>query len=375
MSRVDECECKKSSKRMFSYHNYVFDIPLDKLFELTNMNLIEMTKSFKLKGGKMMNEISSACDLKGKLFLYFKKLLECNRVVCTEGRCEINKTNSRFMIANNPHYLVFSIQKNGYNSILDILNTFILIPKIFDLATMFEHSARQKLFYELIGVIMIKPSKTYTSCFRKDEQWIYHDEEESRLFSSWFEFITHCLKNAESPFMLYFNLQDKYLNFDKDLSNDEIQILERYARNADDLSNICQNKFRINEDYLKFDHLDSIKPSNSKNSTSISTSKNHSNNNSNSRSDFGEYVCPFCLSKNRIENPLCYKCSKNNEGVIEDLLKRKQLNNYINIANFNLNINTEDVRIKAESKEKSSSLKRKTNYKDDSEEEARSKYF
>jgi hypothetical protein len=166
------------------------------------------------------------------------------------------------------------------------------------------------------------------------------------------------------------------LNFDKDLSNDEIHILERYARNADDLPAISQNKFRINEEYLKFDNLESIKPSNSKNSTSISTSKNHSNNNSNSRSDFGEYVCPFCLSKNRIENPLCYKCSKNNEGVIEDLLKRKQLNNYINIANFNLNINTEDVtRHKAESKEKSSSLKRKTNYKDDSEEDSRSRFY
>ena len=72
-----------------------------------------MMKSFKLKGGKINNEISSSCDLKGKLFLYYKKLLECNQVVCSEGRCEINRTTSRFIIANNPHYLVFSLQKNA----------------------------------------------------------------------------------------------------------------------------------------------------------------------------------------------------------------------------------------------------------------------
>jgi hypothetical protein len=310
-----------------------------------------MTKSFKLKSGKLNNEISSLIDLKGKLFLYFKKLLNINKSECPEGvRCEINRTNKKFVMSNVPTYLAFHLQKNHNNmSVLDILNMFILIPKIFDIGTVFDQTSKQKNFYEYMGVILMKPGKSYSACYKNTitNQWTYYDDEEIIYFKSWFEFIYYCLKHSECPIMVYYQLEEKYIDSDTDeLSNDEISVLEAYAGNSDNLNTIMLNKFRPYEDILRLENDNtSNKGHSSKTSTSISTSKNNSNNNSHCRIDLGEYVCAYCFSKNRIESPLCYKCNKNNEHVIEDLLKRKQMNNnnYINIANFNLNINTDDV--------------------------------
>ena len=52
--------------------------------------------------------------------------------------------------------------------------------------------------------------------------------------------------------------------------------------------------------------------------------------------------------KNRIENPLFYKCNKNNELVIDELMKKRGANmtNLVNmnnnVANFNLHPSTSD---------------------------------
>jgi hypothetical protein len=322
---------------------------MDRLFELTNMNLIEMTKSFKLKTGKLNNEISSLVDLKGKLFLYFKKLLNINRSECPEGvRCELNRTNKKFLISNVPNYLAFNLQKNpNVMGVFEILNSFILIPRIFDIGAVFDQTSKQKNFYEFLGVILMKPSKSYSACYKSQttNQWTYYDDETVISFNSWFDFIYHCLKHSEYPIMIYYQLEEKYIDSDTDdLSNEEIQMLESYARNSDNINLIMQNKFRPYEDIIRIDSENISNKGHSSKTTSISTSKNNSNNNSHSRLDLGEYVCAYCFSKNRIESPLCFKCNKNNEHVIEDMLKKRQMsNNYINIANFNLNINTDDV--------------------------------
>lgn len=116
LCRVDGCECQGSSKRLFSYHNYIFDIPLEKIFNLTNnVNLIEMSKSFKIKSintknnngnnnfANELNQISSInnlSDIKGKLFLYYKLLFNQLKIDCPEkgSSCEINKTNRAFFL-------------------------------------------------------------------------------------------------------------------------------------------------------------------------------------------------------------------------------------------------------------------------------------
>ena len=66
-----ECECRGKVKRLYSYHNYVFDIPLDKVFEITSdSNTLD---SFKLTF-KGVNDLSLN-DLKGKIFFFLKLLI------------------------------------------------------------------------------------------------------------------------------------------------------------------------------------------------------------------------------------------------------------------------------------------------------------
>jgi hypothetical protein len=43
LSRIDKCKCSGSAKRLFSNHNYITDIPMNKIF-----NLIQVKKNFSL---------------------------------------------------------------------------------------------------------------------------------------------------------------------------------------------------------------------------------------------------------------------------------------------------------------------------------------
>lgn len=345
---MDECECGGIGKRYFSYHNYVFDIPMDKLFLLTNnINLIEMSKSIKIRSGKLSNDIGSLNDLRGKLFLYFKTLLNQVKINCPKNgiRCEINRCSKKFILNNLPNYLTFNLQKAGVNSIMEILQTFILIPKIFDISTIFEHSSKQKLFYEFFGAVLLKQGSRNYACFFKNinYKWVHYDDEKITEFECWFDMISYCLQNGQTINILFYELQDKYADSEKELTFDDINLLERYCRSIDDISGIYINRFRQIEDLYPYESTTSNsitddvrnsvssttvnnianKHNTSKTSTSISTSKNNSNNNSNSRLDLLEYYCKFCNTRNRIENIACSSCHRNNELIIEDVLKRR----------------------------------------------------
>jgi len=357
-----------------------------------------MSKSFKLKSINTKNQnfanelnnisttVNNLTDLKGKLFLYYKLLFNQLKTDCPGkgATCEINKTNRAFFLTNIPYNLSFSlVNPKKYGKILshlEILKALILIPKILDLSILFDYSSKQKVFYEFFGAFLMKPSKAYSCFFRQNagnnninneniNNWTYYDcgkiisnpQEQSQniSFGNWFDLISHCLASGEYPIMLFYQIQQKYIENEKEISNEEIQILERYAKSADNLNSIVNYKFRPSEDIIKSEpssnssslHLNNNHESSnlknvskgSKSSSSISTSRNTSNNNSNSRMETVEYNCIYCFSKNRMDNMICYKCGQNNEAVVEDIIKKRHLNNnYINIANFNLNINTDD---------------------------------
>jgi len=343
-------------------------------------------KSFNDKNqpGNELNQISSInnlSDLKGKLFLYYKLLFNQLKTDCPEkgASCEINKTNRAFFLTNIPYNLSFGlVNPKKYGKILshmEILKSFILIPKILDLSILFDYSSKLKVFYEFFGGFLIKPSKAYSCFFRQQSgnqnennfTWIYYDcgkistntsehNNYTVCFNNWFDLISHCLANGEYPIMLFYQMQQKYIDHEKEISNEEIQTLERYAKSADNLNSIVVYKFRPTEDIIKSEpssksnslhlnnnphDLNNLKSA-SKGSSNISSSRNTSNN-SNSRVETGEYNCIYCFAKNRMDNMLCYKCGQNNEAVIEEIMKKRHLNNnFINIANFNLNINTDE---------------------------------
>lgn len=393
LSRIDECECGGIGKRFFSYHNYLFDIPMDKVFSLcNNINLIEMSKSIKVKSGKLSNDIGSINDLRGKIFLYFKTLLNQVKTDCPKNgiRCEINNCAKKFVMNNLPNYLTFNLQKICNSSVFEILQIFVMIPKIFDLSTVFEHSAKQKIFFEFFGATMFKQGGKNYACFfknRSNNKWVHYDDETVKEFETWFDLVSFCLSNGQTVNMIFYHLQEKYTDSEKELTIEELNLLERYARNVDDTQTIVSNKFRQMEDLYPYEgshtntnsiseeirssissatntnsnynnnpvnnnnhHNNLQKQNSSKNSTSISTSKNNSNNNSNSRLDLLDYMCKYCMSKNRIENLTCLNCHKNNEPLIEDVLKKRStMTNAYNSSNNSANMDDKLSSIKRQS--------------------------
>ena len=80
---MDSCECKGTAKRLYSYHNYLFEIPLRKVLRftkenptkiLTNSDFIDSQGRHGSHGVKNNIEVKLS-DFKGKLFHYFKSLL------------------------------------------------------------------------------------------------------------------------------------------------------------------------------------------------------------------------------------------------------------------------------------------------------------
>ena len=387
--RIDQCECKGRSKRLYSFHNYVFDVPLDRILDISqNLNFAptELSKTFRNKAHNSNNNAYSQSttltegsisisDLKGKLFLYFKTLISQIKINCPEKgtRCQINKTDKTFYLSNIPTYLSFNLTLTGSvtmgKNFVDILKTFILIPKFFELGHIFNYGENKgntgKYFYELLGGVCIGSNKNYTSFYKNSlsQEWLHFDDEKVVRFQQFSELISNCLKYSEMPILLFYQLNEKFNDRDKDLTTEEINNLERFCRNLENLNIIVQNQFRPIEDIIKYVGTEEggempLSPINnnsniggpkgvnkfkrgektastiSNNNTGDNSSTTNNNNPnksnstiSNSRQNSNSYYeCFFCGYKNKIEDNIshCSKCLKNNERMIEEV-KRKNL--------------------------------------------------
>jgi hypothetical protein len=137
-----ECECGSTNKKLFSYHNYIFDVPFDKIFEnAENPQSVEFGKRIKLKSGKLGTDNVSLNDFKGKLFICLNNNLTQMKFDCPSGKCTQNQTHKTFTLSNLPTYFMVNLQnKNIFNnSALDVLKSLILIPGLFDISTIFEY--------------------------------------------------------------------------------------------------------------------------------------------------------------------------------------------------------------------------------------------
>jgi hypothetical protein len=146
LCRYDECsKCKISTKRAFSYHHYIFDIPFDKILEISDSsNLVEFNKKIKIKGKMQNNEANGICDLKGKLFFCLKNLILQNRIEC--NKCNGSDTKRFFVISSFPKYFLVNLNLPNNSSCLssmDILKTYLMIPGLFDSSSLFEYNKEQ----------------------------------------------------------------------------------------------------------------------------------------------------------------------------------------------------------------------------------------
>jgi hypothetical protein len=171
LTRIDECECNGTSRRLFSNHNYITDIPMFHIFSLIN-NLYKNNPNF------ILNEIYQ------KMFYYYKDILHNINMNCplNGNRCNINKTHHRLFLANSPSFFIFNLdynQNNNNNNIfnnftlLNILKCFILISKSLNIPILFEENSVNKKNdynfnknYELTGIIFLSLSKIYSCAFK-----------------------------------------------------------------------------------------------------------------------------------------------------------------------------------------------------------------
>ena len=269
LSRIDKCKCNGSTKRLFSNHNYITDIPVNKIF-----NLI-----------KIKNNIS-LYDTNKKLFEYYTNLVSRIKTNCPINglRCPINKTFHKLHLSNSPSYLIFNLEQNfnEYNSNyafsdLNILKNFVLIPNKFDIWNLFElNSKKNKNNFDLIGFVLFRITKVYSCVFKnKKGLFVYYDcnwknniyKEKCDIntinkdiieFVSYYDLVFFCIKNGLIPVMLFYqgsfltekNKNNNMNNYDDFLSKEQIDLLEKYCINTDYLNNILQNNIRKKDNLL-----------------------------------------------------------------------------------------------------------------------------
>ena len=339
MQRIDECECKGNTKRLLSNFNYIFDVRIDQVIEIAK-HVHYGNNNNNHQQQQQQNMFNNLNEIHSKLFVYYKMMLMQSKNNCpvNGNRCNINNTHKRLVLNNTPIYLVFALTRsnnnnNDYNlftSVYDCLKSFILIPQIFQVESVFDLSMNNALKskrFELLGVVLIKSTKTFTCMFRKvsnstgNIMWVYYDDDNVIVFHSWFEFVAYCLKSGDMSLMLFYQIEDESkLNIGNNstLSKNEIYLLERYAHNADNVGKIFMNKLRINEEVIPVvqqsyqqNHNDSLKRNN--NMSGGGTIKK-------------EYMCYGCKCKNSIDNVICKKCGINNSDVVKEMLHIKQSN-------------------------------------------------
>ena len=361
LARIDECKCKGKTKRLFSNHNYITDIPMKKIFNLMNNNVNIINKK-ENEGQFLLYESNQ------KLFNYYTNLISGIKTNCpTNGqRCPINKTFHKLHLANSPSYLIFNleheinkIEDNYAYSVMNILKSLILIPSKFDIWTLFElNSKKNKNDFEFIGCILFKISKVYSCAFKnKQGLMIYYkcdineninlnDENNGNNnktniieFISYFDFVVFCIKNGLIPIILFYqgsflshknNRNKENFNtvniFDDFLTNDQIIFFEKFCFYSDNLYKILQNKLRRKENLLS----SKIKKNNISN---LNLNKNNI--------IMDEYNCFNCQYKNKYMNKICVKCGFNNNDYFINTIsnKNKMMGNNKYFNNIPKNIN------------------------------------
>ena len=342
--KVYECECKARSKIILTNNNnYFLDIPINIIINKNSKkNLIDMNQM---------------------LFNYYQKLIYSIKIKgdCPKygKNCKINKLHKKYILKNNPSYLIFNLEnyffKNNelFCSLNNILKIFVLIPHILNISTLFELENRtDKNYYELMGIIFLKISKIYSCAFKSKDIFYYYEDNIFLKFKNYYDIILFSLKNGNIPIAIFYQNTDLNLdkkNIDKDSINynlnydltlEQINKLEKYVKNANNLNQNLKNKIRISEKIISDDIDININNNNLLNNTpkNPSLSDNYSSSlYTNSVNSYNvlprkEYICNNCERINKGDNFVCFFCGFDNKGILTDN-KNKQNNNIRKLKN------------------------------------------
>ena len=322
--KLYECECSAQSKPILSNNNYILDIPIN--------IIINKFLSNKLK------------DMNQMLFIFYQQLIQNIKI---KGDCPIygkncktNKVHKKYILKKCPSYLIFNLENDFFKnkeifcSLNNILKTFILIPHIFNINSLFDlkqKNAQNK--YELIGILFLKISKIYSCIFKSKEIFYYYEENTFISFDNYYDIILFSLKNGNTPIaLIYQKINDNNeININYELTEEKINNLEKYVKNTNNLNQNLKNKIRTRENIIA-DNFDINYSINNKNSNSYSenyTSSRYSNSIKSYNSyQKNEYICNNCERINKIENAICFFCGNDNSILVNNINK--------NISNQNI---------------------------------------
>ena len=328
--KVYECECKAQPKFILpNNNNYFLDIPINIIInKYSKKNLI---------------------DINQMLFNYYQKLIYNIKIKgdCPKygKNCKINKLHKKYILKNNPSYLIFNLENDFFKnnelfcSLSSILKIFVLIPHILNINALFDlKNNSDKNYYELIGITFLKISKIYSCAFKSKDIFYYYEDNIFLKFRNYYDIILFSLKNGSIPIAIFYQNIDLNLdkkNLDKDsinynlnyeLSSEQINKLEKYVKNANNLAQNLKNKIRISENIIPDNDSDIIINNNIINNTPKNTSfsDNYSSsmytNSVNSYNIFlkKEFACKNCGRFNKGDNFMCSFCGFDNKNFIDD---------------------------------------------------------
>ena len=340
LTRIDECGCNGTSRRLFSNHNYITDIPMYQIF-----NYVKNSKY-------------NISEINQKLFFCYKDILKNLTMNCPMNgtRCDINKTQHRLFLANSPSYFIFNLDYNeiffNFNLnnnnflLIDILKCFVLIAKTFDINMLFEENARNKndyninKKYNLFGIVFISLTKIYSCAFfhrgiNNNSYFYYYKGNNNYVnFNSFYNLVLYSLKNGIIPLVLFYEEKngndinkrtlEKNMENNELLTKEQILHLEKYCNNIDNLfNNINNNKIRTNENILNTMFNKQNNNNNISNSNKLKSSNNYKPNNNN--------------TNNPNNNNKSIQNSKSNQNYIIENNHPNNSSNENNLQNRNTN--------------------------------------
>ena len=333
-----ECECKAQTKPILNINNYFIDIPINNIInKYSKEQLITINQMLFNYYQKLISNIK----IKGDCPLY-------------EKNCAQNKVHKKYILRKCPSYLIFNLEndifkKNElYCSLDNILKNFILIPHILNINTLFDLKHQDdNSYYELIGIIFLKISKVYTCMFKSKNIFYYYEDNTHISFDNYYDIIMFSLKNGNIPIALFYqniDLNKDKNNIDKDsisyntkyeLTLEQINKLEKYVKNTNNLNQNLKNKIRTRENIISDNFIINYSLNNTNNpSYSDNNTSSRYSNSINSYNSYpkAEYICKHCERINKIENQICFFCGFDNSSILNNMNDnniRKLKNNII----------------------------------------------
>ena len=121
--------------------------------------------------------------------------------------------------------------KDIIHSKINLLHILIMIPCAFDIADLFEFEKKEniKILYNYNSCIFINNSNYFSCLIKLKNKWIFYNDNEEKIFPSYFKFIQYSLKNNLFPYLLMYTYKNVGDYSKDDINPEQYEELFNYA--------------------------------------------------------------------------------------------------------------------------------------------------